>query len=540
MVLGAVLILTAGLYHYFTGEQIDQIKKDTVYIQRGVELDGTKYLEGLNTPERVTLIAPDGTVLYDSSEPADKLSNHADRTEVEAALKEGVGESTRHSVTMNENTFNYAVQINNGNVLRVSIQVITFWQVLAGLFQFVGLILVLACVVSYLVAKGLTKYIVSPVDKLDLSHPMETESYPEFAPILRKIDQQNNKISTQMAEANQMRKDFETVTNNMTEGLIILGPQGEVLTVNEAALGLFGVPRPREGAHALSLNRTRVFRHAVESILSGEKSDKRLEKEGQVLELIGSPVYVDKDRTKISGAVLLILDITEKSNLEKMRAQYVSNVTHELKTPLTSIAGFAELLKNGMVSEEDIPKFAGNIYDESRHLIQLVDGVLQISKLDEHKKKSKSWVDVKETADKVVKRLAPFAEKEGVKVAVTASGNLGIIGYPKAVEEILYNLIDNAIKYNEKGGTVRVALDGKGKSDIRFTVSDTGEGVRPEDRERIFERFYRSDVSRSKKTGGSGLGLSIVKHGVQSMEGEIKLDSVPGKGTSIRITLPRK
>lgn len=536
MVLGAMVVLIVSLYYYYANEQMSALKTEAVYIQRGIEDDETGFLNKLSSPDRITIVATDGTVLYDSAEDASKLDNHADREEIAAALKNGTGTSVRYSSTLSEKTIYYAVTLNSGEILRVSTEETSLWSIFMGLIQYFVIILVVTFVLSYFVARKLSKRLLEPINDMDLDRPLETESYAEFSPLLRKIAHQNTKIEKQVEDSKRRQKDFQTITDNMSEGIIVLNMQGEVISYNHAVPELLEIAAPPDGSHILAFNRSRRFRQAADQALEGTKNEQKLRVGEKVLQIIASPVFTGKEQT---GAVLVLMDITEKDSREKLRAEFVSNVSHELKTPLTSISGFAEIMKNGIVAEEDIPRFAGNIYDESQHLIEMVDDILTISKLDENQlDMPEEDVNLKELTESVIRRLDSKAQERGIKVSLTSDGDTEMTGVPQVLQEMIYNLLDNAVKYNRDNGSVTIALKGT-KDELSFNIADTGFGIAPGEKERIFERFYRSDKSHSEETEGTGLGLAIVKHGANYHGAKISVFSIPNNGTSITILFPR-
>ncbi|MGI6110353.1 MAG: sensor histidine kinase [Eubacteriaceae bacterium] len=538
MVLGAMIVLVVSLYYYYANEQLSALKAEAVYIERGIEDDQSGFLDKLKSPDRITIIKPDGTVVVDTSEDPSTLENHANREEVKAALQDGTGTSVRYSSTLGEKTVNYALKMPDGNILRVSTMETSLWSVFLGLIQFFVIVLVVVFVISYFTARKLSEKLLKPVNELDLEHPLETEAYPELAPLLRRVEHQNKKIENQVEEARRNQKEFAAITNSMNEGIIVINPEGEVISYNHAVPELLGIAPPEQGSHILVFDRSKRFRKAVDKVLRGNKVEKKLYIGESVVQLIASPVYTDE---KLTGAVIILLDITEKDNRENLRAEFVSNVSHELKTPLTSISGFAEIMKNGMVAQEDIPRFAGNIYDESQQLIGMVEDILTISKLDENRlDMPEEEVDLTELTQSVMKRLESKAADKKIKVNLDTEGNPEITGVRRILQEMIYNLLDNAIKYNRDGGSVRIVINGSREDKLTMSVADTGIGIAPGEKDRIFERFYRADKSHSKDTAsGTGLGLAIVKHGANYHNAEISVFSIPNDGTSITIVFPR-
>ena len=533
-VLLASLVLIVGVLHgYFQDRVLDELSSRTAYIALGVEHEGVEYLEdGFPNDCRVTWVGADGAVLWDNREDSTRMENHADRPEVHEALLLGKGHAARYSDTLAQKTLYYALRLSDGSVLRVSDTQYSVWMLVLQALQPVALVMVLAFCLALWLAGRLARQLVEPINAMDLNDPGEEIGYEELAPLVGKLRSQKRQISRQMEDLRRSREEFAAITENMSEGLLIIDQETRVLSYNAAALRLLDALTPVEENSVLSLNREPGFRRCVEEALAGRRREELLEREDTCCRVLANPV--EQDGT-VTGAVLIVLDVTEKERREALRREFTANVSHELKTPLTAILGTAEILENGMVKPEDIPHFAGNIRREAQRLIGLVNDIIKLSRLDEGDTAA-PWemVDLHAMAEEVLRQLAPAAEKQ--RVTMTVEGSVGPVrGVPQIIEEIIYNLCDNAIAYNKPGGSVRVTLTSTPEGE-RVTVADTGIGIPPELRERVFERFYRVDKSHSG--GGTGLGLSIVKHGAAYLGACIELDSELGKGSIFTLTFP--
>ena len=533
-VLLASLILIVGVLHgYFQDRVLDELVSRTSYIALGIEHEGMAYLEdGFPNDCRVTWVAADGSVLWDNREDPARMENHADRPEVHEALLLGKGHAARYSDTLSQKTLYYALRLPDGSVLRVSDTQYSVWILVLQALQPVALVMVLAFCLALWLAGRLARQLVEPINAMDLNDPGEEIGYEELAPLVGKLRSQKRQISRQMEDLRRRREEFTAITENMSEGLLIIDRETRVLSYNAAALRLLDAQAPREEESVLALNREPGFRRCVEEALSGRRREELLEWEDTCCRVLANPVEQDG---AVTGAVLIVLDVTEKERRETLRREFTANVSHELKTPLTSILGTAEILENGLVKPEDIPHFAGNIHREAQRLIGLVNDIIKLSRLDEGGPAAQ-WetVDLHAMAEEVLRQLSPAAEKQ--QVTMMLEGSAGPVrGVPQIVEEIIYNLCDNAIAYNRPGGSVRVTLTSKPEGE-RVTVADTGIGIPRELRERVFERFYRVDKSHSG--GGTGLGLSIVKHGAAYLGACIELDSELGKGSTFMLTFP--
>ena len=533
-VLLASLVLIVGVLHgYFQDRVLDELSSRTAYIALGIEHEGMDYLEnGFPNDCRVTWVGADGAVLWDNREDPARMENHADRPEVHEALMLGKGHAARYSDTLSQKTLYYALRLSDGSVLRVSDTQYSVWMLVLQALQPVALVMVLAFCLALWLAGRLARQLVEPINAVDLNDPGDEIGYEELAPLVGKLRSQKRQISRQMEDLRRRREEFAAITENMSEGLLIIDRETRVLSYNAAALRLLDARAPGEEDSVLALNREPGFRRCVEEALAGRRREELLEREDTCCRVLANPVEQDG---AVTGAVLIVLDVTEKERREALRREFTANVSHELKTPLTSILGTAEILKNGMVKPEDISHFAGNIHREAQRLIGLVNDIIKLSRLDEGGTAAQ-WetVDLHAMAEEVLRQLAPAAEKQ--QVTMTLEGGAGPVrGVPQIVEEIVYNLCDNAIAYNKPGGSVRVTLSSTPEGE-RVTVADTGIGIPRELRERVFERFYRVDKSHS--SGGTGLGLSIVKHGAAYLGARVELDSEPGKGSTFTLTFP--
>ena len=535
-VLLASLVLTVGVLHgYFQDRVSWELESRTGYIAHGVEQEGLDYLTGLPRDCRVTWVAADGTVLYDNWQDAAMMENHGQREEVREALELGKGRSSRYSDTLSEKTLYYALRLADGSVLRVSDTQYSVWRMVLQVLQPVALVMALAFCLALWLASRLARQLVAPINAIDLSDAEAVDGYEELSPLLGRIRSQSRQIRQQMEELKRQQKEFAAITENMSEGILIIDRETRVLSRNSAALRLL---RGRSGEDGLgesvyALDREAPFRRCVEEALAGRRWEGLLEKEGCCRQIIASPVEQDG---ALVGAVLIIMDVTEKEQREQLRREFTANVSHELKTPLTAILGTAEILENGLVKPEDIPHFAGNIHREAGRLIGLVNDIIKLSRLDEGGPEGQ-WetVDLHALAEKVLDQVSAAAA--GKHVALRLEGGPAVArGVPQILEEILYSLCDNAVAYNVEGGSVTVTVTDTPQG-ASVAVADTGIGIPREDQERVFERFYRVDKSHS--AGGTGLGLSIVKHGAAYLGARVSLTSSPGHGSAFTVEFPK-
>lgn len=484
---------------------------------------------------RITYIGQDGTVLFDNEADPATMENHLGREEVVAAKQSGTGTAIRESYTMSEMTVYCARVIGYGCIVRVAGTMDTVAARIAGMWWEVLLVVIIAAMVSLGVAAIVARVVVKPINSIDLKNPDIGESYSEIAPLLHRISEQNHEIDQQIAELTRSRKEFSLITENMSEGFIIIDSRTEVLSYNTAALKILGSDFTGSSRSVLVLNRSEAFRSAVEDALAGKRSETDLTLSEKIYQVIATPAFTG---SSVTGAVMIILDITEKEAREELRREFTSNVSHELKTPLTTIYGISDMLVGGIVKPEDIPGFAKNIRDEAGRMITLIQDILKLSQLDENTfSDQRERVDLYELAQSAAERLRPQADEKHVTISVTGERS-EFTGIATVFEEMIYNLLDNAVKYNKQGGRADVDVRSSG-DDIVVTVSDTGIGVPADSIDRIFERFYRADKSHSRKIGGTGLGLSIVKHGVSLHGGSITVKSSEGSGTTFTMALPK-
>ena len=537
LVLAVGLAAVMGiLYSNFDGQMRKELSKEAAYLTYGVEQQGVDYLKNIKDKSaRITYIDQDGIVLFDNEADVSEMKNHSDRTEFQKAEKYGAGESSRYSDTLSEKTIYYALRLKDGTVLRVSGTQDSVLALVENLiFPLCGL-LCLMLILSGIMASAISKRIVKPINELDLESPKENQIYEELSPLLSKIHRQNREIQNQLELAKQQQEEFSLITENMQEGLIVIDKYTMILSANSSAWNLFHMDRVCQGESVYCLDREEEFRHAIEQVLSGEHTELVLKLNGSDIQLIANPVIRDK---KTEGAVVLLVNVTEKLERESLRREFSANVSHELKTPLTSISGFAEIMQSGLVKCEDIPQFAGRIYKESQRLLQLVEDVIQISQLDEEKTPY-TWepVDVYQVCKNAFESLKEKAKRLNVHLYICGE-YMKMEAVRTLLEEAVYNVCDNAIKYNRNDGSVSVFLT-QTAQEIQIVVKDTGVGIPKEDQDRVFERFYRVDKSHSKEIGGTGLGLSIVKHAVGALKGSVILRSEEGNGTEICMKFPK-
>ena len=538
ILLASFLLIFGVMYSYFTDQMEGQLKSEAGYVAKAVELGGIDYLDQVEKNNRITWIQADGTVLYDSQVEADTMDNHSQREEVKEALETGTGEDQRYSVTLSEKTMYYAVRLSDGTILRVAQVQETVFSLLVGLVSPVLCILVFMLLLSAFLANKVAKRITDPVNNLDLEYPENNVEYDEIAPLLTKINRQRRMIKEQLEEAKQKQKEFEIITENMEEGFLVIDHKMEIISCNSSTKKIFGIEELFHHQSVLTLNRTEKFQKMIESVLHGRHEEHEIEIEGNQYQMIANPI-LHGEEAEIAGAVLTFMDITERMQGEKLRREFTANVSHELKTPLTSISGFAEIMQNGIVKPEDVPKFAGNIFKESQRLISLVNDIIKLSQLDEGiMPYDREEVSIKALAHEVTLRLQSVANKKGVSMNVIGE-NYRLKTVRPVLEEIIYNICDNAIKYNKENGSVTITIE-KRLEGIAVSIADTGIGIPISSQNRIFERFYRVDKSHSKEIGGTGLGLSIVKHGAAYLGATLKLESIVDVGTTNTLLFPEK
>lgn len=526
-------MVTVILFHYFDRLYDTKLLNELTYISRGVEYNGIEYLEGVSADNcRITWVAEDGSVIFDNAVDADSMENHGQREEIQEAFETGQGESVRYSDTMSQKTDNRAKLLSDGTVIRVSSASDTLLHMFAEMMKPLLVVFFWTLILAALFAYRTSRKIVEPLENLDLEHPEAVKTYDELTPFLRRIEQQNRQIRSQMQELKRQQLEFSAITENMNEGFLVVDAQQKILSYNSSALRLLGVFSDVECKNVLELNRSEVFQKNIQMALEGQHNEQTMKNEGRVYSLFANPVIQDD---VVTGTIVVIMDVTEKEQRESLRREFTANVSHELKTPLTSISGTAEIMKNGLVKPEDVPYFSGMIYKEAQRLITLVGDILKLSKLEETGMSTeKIEVDLSNMAEYIIESLQPAAEKKHVTFITDIEPDCKIFGIMSIVDEIIYNLCENATKYNVDGGTVTVSVK-KQETGAILVVEDTGIGIPYQEQQRVFERFYRVDKSHSKEIGGTGLGLSIVKHGVLTLGADLELESQEGVGTKITV-----
>lgn len=534
-VLLACLILIMGvLYEYFNTMQRNTLAAQMTLAAQGVQNEGLGYLNGLEeSTYRLTWIQADGTVLYDSRADETAMENHADREEIQEALNTGVGESERTSATLAEKTLYRAVRLSDGSVLRIGVTQYTVVTLLLGMLQPIAIVLLAAIVLSVILAKRVSKQITEPLNALDLDRPLENETYEELSPVLTRIERQHRQINSQLEQLRQKQDEFAAITGSMSEGLVLLDDKNTILSINPAAARLFGTDAACIGQNMLTVDRSLAMQKLIADAQAGTRGEAVVALAGGTYQIDASPVTSNDKRI---GVCILAFDVTEKAQAEQMRREFSANVSHELKTPLQSIMGSAELIENGLVKQADLPRFVGHIRSEAGRLVTLIDDIIRLSQLDEGGELPVESVNLTALAGEAADALSGAAGAKNVTITVEGAP-AEMQGVRRLLYEIVYNLCDNAIKYNVDGGSVKVSVS-KESDGVLLSVADTGIGIPSEAQSRVFERFYRVDKSHSKESGGTGLGLSIVKHAAHQHHADIHLESVPGKGTTIQIHFP--
>ena len=536
VLLASLLVIMGCLYEYFGSVEKKQLRDELELASAAVERSGEEYLSGISSDRyRLTWIARDGTVLYDTVTDAESLENHADREEVRQAFTNGEGESTRYSSTLLQKTMYSAHKLRDGSVLRISISRATAGVLLVGMVQPILVVVIVAFILSAVLAKSLSRRIVRPLNELDLEHPLENDAYEELSPLLGRINRQHRQIDEQMMELERQKMEFSQITGSMREGLVLLDEKERVLSINPAAYKLFDADERSVGQDFLTIDRSHDIRQAIAEAMTQGHGEARAERGGCVWQFDVSRIASGDTAV---GAVLLAFDITDRETAEQNRREFTANVSHELKTPLQGIIGSAELLENGMVQPDDVPRFVGHIRKEAQRLVTLIGDIIRLSQLDEGDEMPRETVDLLTLSQETASDLQAAAEQKNVSLSVEGE-SMRVNGVRRLLYEVIYNLCDNAIKYNVEGGSVKVSVGTEGGKAV-VSVADTGIGIAPEHQSRIFERFYRVDKSHSKASGGTGLGLSIVKHAVQYHHGTVELKSEEGKGTTIRVLLPKE
>lgn len=531
VLLACTIIIMGCLYDYFGSVQKQQLWDELSLAAVGVETSGGAYLDALSDSRaRLTWIGTDGSVLYDAQADEKGMENHAEREEVREALNSGEGDSTRYSSTLLEKTVYCARRLSDGTVLRISVSSASMGTIAFGMLQPICVVLFFVLCLAFWLARRLSKRIVEPLNRLDLDHPMENQTYDEIAPLLRRIGQQRKQIDAQLRQLQQKKDEFEQVTASMNEGLVLLNNQGLILSINAAAKRLFHAQEQTIGQDFLTIERSREIHDAMMKATRDGHSEVLMERNGRAYQIDMSRIL--SEGTAL-GVVLLIFDVTEKIDAERTRREFTANVSHELKTPLTAILGSSELLQSGVVKPEDVPRFVGHIRQEAARLLSLIEDIIRLSQLDEGMELQLETADLSVLTRDAVQELQEKAERAQVQLHLQTDVCVRQT-VPRLVHEIVFNLVENAIKYNAAGGSVNVTLRAEGVLEVK----DTGIGIPVEHQERVFERFYRVDKSHSRQTGGTGLGLSIVKHACSTLGAAIQLQSEVGKGTVITVTFP--
>lgn len=530
-----MLLIMGVLYNYFSSVQQKQLRSQTALAVQGAEQLGMDYFEGFSDKDvRITWIAANGEVLYDSASASEAMENHLQREEIQSALATGFGESARYSSTMMKQYLYCAQKLSDGTVLRLSVSHNSVWVLLLGMLQPILIVIAVAAVLSFLLASRLSKRIVDPMNKLNLDEPLENEGYDELSPLLRRIYSQQQHLKDQQATLAQKQNELDAIVGHLEEGMILLDKSCKVITANQAALRLLDARTTNiAGLDLLMLSRNLPLAEAVREAMGGHSATRKTELHGRTIQIQAAAVG---KQDEMSGVAVVLFDITQSEQAEQRRREFTANVSHELKTPLQSISGYSELLMRGMAKDEDIQPFAQRIYGETQRLIQLVEDIINLSQLDEGSGYQWQQVNLYAIAAEVTGSLEHCAEEKQVRLALEG-GDATLRGVPELLRGIVYNLTDNAIKYNRTGGSVTVTV-AQEKDAAVLTVSDTGIGIPEEERDRIFERFYRVDKSRSKEVGGTGLGLSIVKHAAFLHKAAIDVTSQLGAGTSIQVRFP--
>lgn len=535
VLLMSFFMIFAVLFEYFETQIFTELENEAEYISYSVISEGASYIDNFNGDgKRITLVDTDGTVIADTSANAEELGNHSERTEIKEANATGVGKSSRYSETLMKKTLYYAKKLDDGTILRVSTTQNSVILILLGLLYPMIIIIVLALILSLVLSNRVSKKIIKPINAIDLENLSENITYEEITPLLKKISAQNKTIDCQLKEAKQRQEEFKLITENMSEGLLVIDKNANVLSYNDAALRLLEITDTTNGS-VLAFNRSKGFRESVEAALTGKRCENEISIEDNTYSVIANPVSVNE---KIIGAVIVILDITENVKREQLRREFTSNVSHELKTPLTSISGFAEMMMHGGTPENTVVDFSATIYNAAQRLIALVSDIMKISELDEGVVlPEREKVDLYGLSKDIITRLTPVAEKRNITFNLIGDSAY-VMGAEKILDEMIYNLCDNAIKYNKENGIVDVIINTTSNK-VNLTVRDTGIGIPQADQKRVFERFYRVDKSHSNQVGGTGLGLAIVKHGAIYHDAQITLESTEGKGTNVTISFDK-
>ena len=534
ILLSSVIIIMGCLYNYFEDVRERGLKDELKLSMAAVEDDGVHYLEKVKSDRyRITWIAADGTVIYDTAANSEEHENHLERMEVKSALENGEGESNRYSDTLFEKTMYYAKRMNDGSVLRISTSSATVGLLVLGMLQPILIVVVIALIMSGILAGRLSKRIVKPLNDLNLEKPLENDTYEEISPLLLRISRQNKEIKAQVKAIQQRAAEFEQITGCMNEGLVLMDKDGIILSINPAANRIFSLDESCVGRDFLTVYRDHEMNLCIKNAIESGHCEIQQTRFRREYQFDASRIESDDE---MIGIILLIFDITERVQAERNRREFTANVSHELKTPLQGIIGSAELIENGMVKQEDLPRFIGHIRKEASRLVILVGDIIRLSQLDEKAELIKEEINLLQLVEETTENLKDIAKDKNIEISIDGKQVI-IYGVRKLLYEIIYNLCDNAIKYNIYDGNIKISIT-KNNQNAVLTVADTGIGIPQEHLDRVFERFYRVDKSHSKETGGTGLGLSIVKHAVAYHHGKIDIESKVNNGTTITIKFP--
>ncbi|HGI4276021.1 TPA: ATP-binding protein [Streptococcus agalactiae] len=536
IVLVTILMIMGFLYNYFNHIQREQLRTQTALASQGISFEGKDYFENLKTSNvRITWVDNKGQVLYDTQSDAKHMKNHANRQEIKEAIKSGYGESTRWSATLTEKSFYAAQRLNNGTIVRLSVAQQTIFYLLLGMISPLAIIILLAIILSVLIARYIAKKVSEPLNNIDLDHPLSNDSYEEITPLLRRLDSHQAKIQHQKLLLQKRQKEFDTIISKIKEGMILLDDQARIVSINAEALKLFQINDDWHGRFMMEVSRDLTLKDLIDQGLKGKKKEANIGIENNHYRVLVRPTT---DNNRVTGLVVLLFDVTDQLQMEQLQREFTANVSHELKTPLHVISGYSELLANQMVPNEEVPQFAAKIHKESERLVKLVEDIINLSHLDEQEKLPQETVNLYDLTQKVLEGLQAKADKKHIQI--NFNGEEAILrGNPVLLNSLVYNLCDNAITYNHEKGQVNVTLKNSPDT-ITLEVSDTGLGIAEKDKKRIFERFYRVDKSRSKIVGGTGLGLSIVKSALDFHNGSIKVDSHLGQGTTMTVLLHKQ
>lgn len=536
IVLVTILMIMGFLYNYFNRIQREQLRTQTALASQGISFEGKDYFENLKTSNvRITWVDNKGQVLYDTQSDAKHMKNHANRQEIKEAIKSGYGESTRWSATLTEKSIYAAQRLNNGTIVRLSVAQQTIFYLLLGMMSPLAIIILLAIILSVLIARYIAKKVSEPLNNIDLDHPLSNDSYEEITPLLRRLDSHQSKIQHQKLLLQKRQKEIDTIISKIKEGMILLDDQARIVSINAEALKLFQINDDWHGRFMMEVSRDLTLKDLIDQGLKGKKKEANIDIENNHYRVLVRPTT---DNNRVTGLVVLLFDVTDQLQMEQLQREFTANVSHELKTPLHVISGYSELLANQMVPNEEVPQFAAKIHKESERLVKLVEDIINLSHLDEQEKLPQETVNLYDLIQKVLEGLQAKADKKHIQI--NFNGEEAILrGNPVLLNSLVYNLCDNALTYNHEKGQVNVTLKNSPDT-ITLEVSDTGLGIAEKDKKRIFERFYRVDKSRSKIVGGTGLGLSIVKSALDFHNGSIKVDSHLGQGTTMTVLLHKQ